>query len=141
MHKVIEILNAVTSSLSTVSLNNKLVKVERYKPDLPIEYPLIRVSMGNETSESESFDFDERQLTVYIDIYVSNTTNTVEDDALSIRLQVENIIKTRTGLNIELQQARLIEQLEPTYNDQVSDDYSAMFRLSWLFTYLTESIY
>lgn len=141
MHKVIEILNAVTSSLSTVTLNNKPVKVERYKPDLPTQYPLIRVSMGNETNESESFDFDERQLTVYIDIYVSNTTNTVEDDALSIRLQVENIIRTRTGLNIELQQARLIEQLEPTFNDQVSDDYSVMFRLSWLFTYLTESIY
>ena len=142
MHKITEILNGVVDSLSEIALNAELVPIERYKPDTPKNHPVVRVVMGPEETSEDDYQQDLRELTVFTDIYLSSTKNTLEDDALIIREQIESIFRFRTGLSVDgLEKIRLTSQDEPNFNDPESDDYSASVRVSWLFTYTAPAIY
>ena len=137
MHKVQEIAESIVSSLQALSGYT----IERMRPDLVTENRTIRVIIGDESNSPATFEEDQRELTIYTDIYLQSLSNTIENDALAARELVENILIPNPFRSIGVIWARLISQDEITYNEKEADQYAVMLRLTWQFVYLSDTSY
>lgn len=136
MHKIQEILEEFVTALKPLSINGVAFSVERFRPDTVNKYPTVRVKMGPETNTEDSFESDLHNLTVYTDVYIESKSTEIENDAIESRKIIEDALNNSIRFNIpEVQYVRFIDQEEPTWNNEESDDYAMMLRITWQATY------
>ena len=140
MHKAQAILNAFKASLAPLITNN-VVKVILPNNAQPAEvHPALIVRMGEEDVSARNMsNFDNRDLNIYIDIYVHSKNTDLDEQVLVIREEVEKAILANVQLGLPF-------VLNTEFNGQDAPDYqgdaelyAAAIRLNFVVKYRTQS--
>ena len=94
--------------------------------------------MGQDVREEFSKEMYEHSLTLYTDIYVRTGKNSLDDQVLDIREQIEIKVLECQKLNLDyVFKIEFQNMSAPDYNGE-GVDYSSKVRLEWLVIYFSQ---
>ncbi|MFC4699388.1 hypothetical protein ACFO4O_04345 [Glaciecola siphonariae] len=142
MHKVREILDEFETALKPLVFKGRSITVQRINPNTVDTFPTVRVGLGPDVSEGDSFDSDQQNLTVFTDIHFESSSLDIENDAIDAREQVENLINMDGRFAIaDVLYVRFQEAETLDWNDQKADMYAVKQRLIWQVSYVKPPSY
>lgn len=102
------------------------------------EFPLVALVMGSDIREEFTKEMYQHSLTLYTDIYVRTAKDSLDDQTLDIREQIEIQILQNPNLDLDYVFKIELQSMDaPDYNGE-GVDYSSKVRIEWLVEYFSQ---
>lgn len=102
------------------------------------EFPLVALVMGSDIREEFTKEMYQHSLTLYTDIYVRTAKDSLDDQTLDIREQIEIQLLQNPKLDLDYVFKIELQSMDaPDYNGE-GVDYSSKVRIEWLVEYFSQ---